>query len=75
MLPFLLLLKDKRVESGSNTGKAQQLSLRKKKKGDFSNAALMLYTPVDSQQTPAQKQLSSTKHFMEENQTVKVEII
>lgn len=31
----------------------------------------MLYSPVDSQQTPAQKQLSSTKHFMEENQTVK----
>lgn len=71
MLPFLPLLKDKRVEFGSNTGQAQQLSLRKEKKGYFSNAALMLYSPVGRRQSPAQKQLSSTKHFMEENQTVK----
>lgn len=51
MLPFLPLLKDKRVASGSNMGQAQQLSLRKEKKGYFSNAALMLYFPVGSLQT------------------------
>lgn len=70
VLPFLPLLKDRRAETGSNRGHAQQ-SLRKEKKGYFSNAVLMFYSPVESQQTPALKQMSSTKHFMEENQTVR----
>lgn len=38
----------------------------------------MLCSPAGSQQTPGQKHLSSTKHFLEENLTVewpKVEII
>lgn len=69
---------DRRAESGSNVGQAQQLKLRKEKEGCISNAALMLCSPVGSQQTPGQKQLS-TKHFMEENRLsrglVKVEII
>lgn len=76
MLPFFLLLKDKRVESGSNIGKAQQLSLRKEKKGYFSKAATNALFPSRQPANPSSE--ASVSYFMEENLTVewlKVEII